>query len=69
MLVCYSGGLHHVQAPGERWPRLFKTIRIRYEMIDIAAYKKEMAARPEPLKMAVAKDLEARMQKHCPPPQ
>ena len=29
LLIAYSGGLHHVQAPGERYPRLFKRIRDR----------------------------------------
>lgn len=65
-LICYSGGLHQVQAPGERFPRLFKTVRINYELVDIATYKKQMSERPEPFKLAVAKDLEERMRIHCP---
>ena len=44
MLLAYSGGLHHVQIPGDRFPRLFKTIRLRLEVVDIAAYR---AARME----------------------
>lgn len=66
MVLCYSGGLHHIQAPGDRFPRLFQTARIRFELINITAYKKELKARPEPFKMAVVKDLEERMQRYCP---
>ncbi len=65
-LICYSGGLHHVQAPGEHVPRLFKTVKIAYEMLDIATYKKQMEERQEPFKLAVARDLELRMQKNTP---
>ena len=39
MLIEYSGGMHHIQAPGQRFPRLFRTIRIRLETQDIQAYK------------------------------
>ena len=38
MLIKYSGGMQHVQAPG-RFPRLFRTIRIRLETQDIQDYK------------------------------
>jgi 1-acyl-sn-glycerol-3-phosphate acyltransferase len=68
MLVVYSGGLHHVQVPGERLPRLFKTIRVRMEMIDIAAYKDELV-RDEPdleFRKAVAADLTRRRDEYCP---
>ena len=68
MLVVYSGGLHHVQVPGERLPRLFKTIRVRMEMIDIAAYKDELA-RDEPdleFRKAVVADLTRRRDEYCP---
>lgn len=39
MLFVYSGGLHHVQAPGDRWPRVFKTLSANLEIMDIAQYK------------------------------
>lgn len=45
MLICYSGGLHHVQAPGDRFPRLFKTIRMDFELVSIREFKAEAAAR------------------------
>ncbi len=68
MLIAYSGGLHHVQVPGERFPRLFKTIRLRLEAVDMATYR---AARLEEggtkgFRRAVVKDLERRRDLYCP---
>ena len=47
MLLAYSGGLHHVQIPGKA-PRIFKTVRMRIENVDIAAYISETMARGGP---------------------
>jgi 1-acyl-sn-glycerol-3-phosphate acyltransferase len=69
MLLAYSGGLHHVQAPGERFPRLWKTIRMRLELVDIAAYRAELLAGPGGAagwKRAVIADLERRRDLNCP---
>jgi hypothetical protein len=68
MLIAYSGGLHHVQVPGERFPRLFRTIRMRLEIVDMAAYR---AARLEEVgakgfRRAVVRDLERRRDLYCP---
>ncbi|MBP9707402.1 MAG: 1-acyl-sn-glycerol-3-phosphate acyltransferase [Oligoflexales bacterium] len=35
MLIVYSRGLHHVQAPGQFFPKLFKEIKIGLELVDI----------------------------------
>jgi 1-acyl-sn-glycerol-3-phosphate acyltransferase len=69
MVLCYSGGLHHIQAPGEFFPRLFKRARIRLEPIDIETYRQGFQGSDIPLKLAVARDLEQRMQRNCPPAQ
>jgi hypothetical protein len=68
MLIAYSGGLHHVQAPGERFPRLFKTIRIRLEAVEIAAYRNARLAEAgaKGFRRAVVKDLEQRRDLYCP---
>ncbi len=68
MLLVYSGGLHHIQAPGERLPRPFRTIRLRLEMVDIAEYRRRILAEAgeEGFKGAVIRDLEARRNRHCP---
>ncbi|MEZ4752464.1 MAG: hypothetical protein R3B54_18085 [Bdellovibrionota bacterium] len=65
MLIAYSGGLHHVQAPGEPYPRLFKTIQMAFEQIPIKAYK---AGLPKNLdfREAVISDMEKRMEAHTP---
>ena len=68
LLIAYSGGLHHVQVPGERLPRLFKTIRLRLEAVDMATYRaarlKEGGARG--FRRAVVRDLERRRDLYCP---
>jgi hypothetical protein len=69
MLLAYSGGLHHVQVPGERFPRLFKRIRLRLELVDIGTYREAMMREgggPRGFKRAVANDLERRRDLHCP---
>lgn len=67
MLVAYSGGLHHVQIPG-KMPRLFKTVRLRVENLDIAEYIAEMTRRggEEEFKRNVMKDLDARRDAYAP---
>jgi hypothetical protein len=67
MLIAYSGGLHHVQVPG-RVPRIFKTIRLRVENVDIAEYIKDMMSRggEAEFKKNVMKDLDWRRDHYCP---
>jgi len=66
MLLAYSGGLHHVQIPG-RVPRIFKTVRLRGENLEIADYIDAMMANgPEQFKRNVIKDLERRRDAYCP---
>jgi len=68
MLLAYSGGLHHVQAPGEGFPRLFKTIKMNVEELDIAEYKAGFAAEQgsrEWRKLALA-DLQHRLETKVP---
>lgn len=66
MLICYSGGLHHVQAPGELLPRLFKKICITFEEVKIEDYKRlHKADGVESFKSNVMKDMDARMAKRC----
>ena len=65
-LIAYSGGLHHVQIPG-RVPRVFKTVRLRAENVDIATYVAEMSkGGPEQFKRNVIKDLEQRRDAYSP---
>ena len=67
MLIAYSGGLHHVQIPG-KVPRIFKTVRLRVEHIDIEKYIAELMARggADEFKRNVIKDLEWRRDQYAP---
>jgi hypothetical protein len=66
MLVAYSGGLHHVQVPGHI-PNVFKTVRMRLEIVDVAPYIEQMMANggPDAFKKNVMRDLDARRDRYC----
>jgi hypothetical protein len=66
MILIYSEGLHHVQAPGEGLPRLFVRVRARFEEISIARYKKEMGQGTPEFRANVLADLERRRDLYCP---
>lgn len=66
MLIAYSGGLHHVQAPGEKLPAIFRTVRMNFEVLDIAAYRAALLAQGSDIKAAVKADLERRRDCYCP---
>lgn len=68
VLFVYSGGLHHIQAPGDKLPGIFKTIRANLEIMDISAYKKSL-----PFEFGhdyyeeVVSDMQHRLETHVPP--
>ena len=69
MLLVYSGGLHHVVAPGQRRPRLFRRIRVRLELVDIEEYRSRMASlAPDEaaFRTRVIQDLTRRRNAFCP---
>jgi 1-acyl-sn-glycerol-3-phosphate acyltransferase len=68
MLIAYSGGLHHVQIPGQRLPRLFQTLRMSLELVDIATYRGDLLERfgEDGFKRAVKADLDRRRDLHAP---
>jgi 1-acyl-sn-glycerol-3-phosphate acyltransferase len=69
MLLAYSGGLHHVQAPGDRFPRLFRTVRLALEVVEIDDYRRERlreSGSEMGFKRAVVDDLERRRDRYCP---
>jgi len=67
MLIAYSGGLHHVQVPGH-FPRIFKTVRLRVENLEISDYIAEMMSRggEDEFKKNVMKDLDWRRDHYAP---
>lgn len=70
MLLVYSGGLHHVHAPGDRFPRPFRTVRMCLEVLSIAEYRTarqdEGGAELSDFKHAVIRDFTQRRDRHCP---
>lgn len=67
VIWAYSGGLHHVQAPGEKKVRFFQTVKLRYHYMPIREYKAQFdTSDSKKFKVAVVKDLEARMKQHTP---
>lgn len=68
MLLCLSGGLHHVQIPGVLIPKLFRTIQMRFEVIEIKNYLQSFPYEPKRRKIEIIKDLQYRLDHDCPPP-
>lgn len=68
MIICHSGGLHHVQAPGIMIPKLFKTIQMNFVTIDIKDYLCGFSSEPKRRKLEIIKDLQNRLDNDCPPP-
>ncbi len=69
LLLVYSGGLHHVAAPGQRWPRIFKRIRVRLELVEIEAYRSRLASLAQDeaaFRTRVVQDLTRRRNTLCP---
>lgn len=68
MLIAYSGGLHHIQAPGEHVPRIFTKARMNLEILEMADYIEDVTQQypGEELKKAVRADLEHRRERNCP---
>jgi hypothetical protein len=66
MLLAYSGGLHHVQVPGHI-PNVFKTVRMRLEIVEIAQYIEKMMENggPDAFKKNVMRDLDSRRDRYC----
>lgn len=67
MLLVYSGGLHHIQVPGQKIPNLFKTIKVGFETVDIAQYRERILEQSgtKGFRQAVREDLDARRDEHC----
>ena len=67
LVFVYSAGLHHVLAPGDRYPKIFKRIKVRMEVVDIGNYIKRFNLESGRLdKRALCKNLEERRDKFCP---
>lgn len=66
MILCLSGGLHHVQSPGEHLPRLFKTIKMNLVSLDILEFKSKLSQEPRRRKVEIIEELQRHINKDCP---
>lgn len=67
LILCLSGGLHHVQAPGQMIPRIFKTIRMNLVYLDIKNYKAQFAdLNPRERKLKITQDMQQYLEMKCP---
>ncbi len=67
ILFLFSGGLHHVQIPGEGAPKLFKKIQLALDSKPIDEYKAEVLSKyGEDLRKGILADLEHRRDTLCP---
>ena len=67
LFIAYSGGLHYIQAPGERFPRPFRSAWLGAEVVEIEAYREALggAECPDTFKGAVIQDLTRRRDAYC----
>lgn len=66
ILIAYSGGLHHVQHPGEVIPRLFKRLKLNLELLTVKEYKAQFQSESIQLRRDIVTDLEHRLATNCP---
>ena len=68
MLLAYSGGLHHVAAPGDRFPRLFQEISLRLEVLDIPEYRESLGGTEDmaSFRRRVVEDMTERRNRYAP---
>jgi hypothetical protein len=67
MILCLSGGLHHVQAPGQMLPKLFKKISMNLAYYDIKEFKQQFESlSPRERKIKITKELQHQLETNCP---
>ncbi|MEO8218594.1 MAG: 1-acyl-sn-glycerol-3-phosphate acyltransferase, partial [Acidobacteriota bacterium] len=67
MLIAYSEGLHHIQVPGQRGFRIFKTAKMRLEVVLIEDYIRHIQQRGGNFKREVMEDLDRRRDLYASP--
>jgi hypothetical protein len=66
MLICHSGGLHHIQKPGQTLPRLFQPLRMHVTALDLPSYRKRFSENPRERKIQMTADLQQRLETETP---
>lgn len=64
MALVYSHGLHHVMAPGDKLPKIFKHISADIEALDVNEYLSRFKDEDDPA-LAIANDLQKKRDKYC----
>lgn len=64
--IAYSGGLHHVQHPGQHFPKLFQTIKLNIEVLEIHDYKALFNSDGIQFRKDIVADLETRVRTKVP---
>lgn len=67
MILCFSGGLHHIQSPGQMIPKVFKPLKMNLAYLDLVQYKQQFShLSSRERKIAMLSDLQKRLEKDCP---
>ena len=66
ILICHSGGLHHIQKPGQRFPAIFKPLRMHVTGIGVLEYRKRFSENTRERKIQIVADLQARLENETP---
>jgi hypothetical protein len=64
MAIVYSGGLHHILAPEDHYPRIFKKIFVKVECLKVNDYLK-IFEQEELVIEKITQDLQRRRDLHC----
>jgi hypothetical protein len=66
MVLALSGGLHHIQRPGEPLPKFFKSMKMNLYYFDLDEYKKRFPGSSRERKLAMVADLQHHLETNCP---
>ena len=68
LLLAYSGGLHHIQVPGQLLPKPFRTLRISFEAVNIPVFREEMIQKfgASGFRAGTAREIQDRRDRYCP---
>ena len=66
MILAFSGGLHHIQAPGQRLPSIMKPICMNLAYFDLQEYKSRFPGSVRERKLKMVHDLQSRLENDCP---
>ncbi len=66
MVLCISGGLHHIQKPGQHFPKLFRTIKMNFVYLDLVEYRKRFTGTSREQKLMITRDLQKYLETSVP---